>query len=167
MEDASDKPLIIEAVMEGYLVRKVYVDQGESVEVMFEHCFENLSPTIRSRLRGTQMDLVGFAGGVVKPLGKIELEVDGLKIPLSGFLDNTLHGKVPYPKRDRDLGHSVNHHFRVLEVRKEANGQTGGQSEYQPREGSPGKSGFNRTDIGQPIIPGSAGNNKGKPVGTM
>ncbi|GKC05989.1 hypothetical protein Tco_0997599 [Tanacetum coccineum] len=27
------------------------------------------------RLRSTQMDLVGFAGGVVKPLGKIELEV--------------------------------------------------------------------------------------------
>nr|GEU91525.1 reverse transcriptase domain-containing protein [Tanacetum cinerariifolium] len=75
MEDASDEPLIIEAVMEGYLVRRVYVDQGASVEVMFENCFENLSPAIRSRLRDTQMDLVGFAEGVVKPLGKIELEV--------------------------------------------------------------------------------------------
>ncbi|GKG24423.1 hypothetical protein Tco_0395051, partial [Tanacetum coccineum] len=32
MEDASDEPLIIEAVMEGYLVRRVYVDQGASVE---------------------------------------------------------------------------------------------------------------------------------------
>ncbi|GJT70687.1 reverse transcriptase domain-containing protein [Tanacetum coccineum] len=75
MEDASDDPLIIEAVMEGYLVRRVYVDQGASVEVMFEHCFKNLSPPIRSRLRDTQIDLVGFARGVVKPLGKIELEV--------------------------------------------------------------------------------------------
>ncbi|GJT53181.1 hypothetical protein Tco_0988235 [Tanacetum coccineum] len=75
MEDASDDPLIIEAVMEGYLVRRVYVDHGASVEVMFKHCFEKLSPAIRSRLRDTQMDLVGFAGGVVKPLGKIELEV--------------------------------------------------------------------------------------------
>nr|GEZ74250.1 reverse transcriptase domain-containing protein [Tanacetum cinerariifolium] len=84
---ASDEPLIIEAVMEGYLVRRVYVDQGASVEVMFEHCFENLSPVIRSRLRGTQMDLVGFARGV-----------DGLKIPPSGFLDNTLHGKFPTPR---------------------------------------------------------------------
>nr|GEY54761.1 reverse transcriptase domain-containing protein [Tanacetum cinerariifolium] len=81
---ASDEPLIIEVVMKGYLVRRVYVDQGASVEVMFEHCFENLSPIIRSRLRGTQMDLVGFARGV-----------DGLKIPPSGFLNNTLHGKVP------------------------------------------------------------------------
>nr|GEX00201.1 reverse transcriptase domain-containing protein [Tanacetum cinerariifolium] len=95
MEDASDEPLIIEAIMEGYLVRIVYVDQGESCEaimegylvrivyvdqgesceVMFEHCFENLCPAMKSRLRSTKMDLVGFAGGVVKPMGKIELEV--------------------------------------------------------------------------------------------
>ncbi|GKG32699.1 reverse transcriptase domain-containing protein, partial [Tanacetum coccineum] len=75
MEDASDEPLIIEAVMEGYLVRRVYIDQGASVEVMFEHCFKNLNPAMRSRLRSTQMDLVGFVGSVVKPLGKIKLEV--------------------------------------------------------------------------------------------
>ncbi|GJX62779.1 hypothetical protein Tco_0295679 [Tanacetum coccineum] len=75
IEDASNEPLMIEAVMEGYLVRKVYVDQGASVEVMFEHCFKNLSPAMKSCLRSTQMDLVGFAGGVVKLLGKIKLEV--------------------------------------------------------------------------------------------
>ncbi|GJY57162.1 hypothetical protein Tco_0456277 [Tanacetum coccineum] len=75
MEDASDEPLIIEAVMERYLVRRVYVDQGASMEVMFEHCFENLSPAMKSRLRSTQMDFVGFVGSMVKPLGKIELEV--------------------------------------------------------------------------------------------
>ncbi|GJZ19497.1 reverse transcriptase domain-containing protein [Tanacetum coccineum] len=154
MEDASDEPLIIEAIMEGYLVRRVYVDQGASVEVMFEHYFENLSPAIRSRLRGTQMDLVGFAGGVVKPLGKIELEV-------------VFSDRVPHPKGDRDLGHPISHHFRVPEVRKEKNGQTRGQSEYQPRERSPRKSGFDRTDIGQPSIPESAGNNRGKPIRTI
>ncbi|GJV75188.1 hypothetical protein Tco_1506772 [Tanacetum coccineum] len=75
VEDVSDEPLVIEAVMEGYLVRRVYIDQGASLEVMFEHCFENLSPAMKSRLRSTHMDLVGFAGGVVKPLGKTELEV--------------------------------------------------------------------------------------------
>ncbi|GJW29100.1 hypothetical protein Tco_0045975 [Tanacetum coccineum] len=75
MEDSSDEPLIIEVVTEGYLVRRVCVDQGVLVEVMFEHCFKNLSPAMRSRLKSTQMDLVGFVGGVVKPLGKIELEV--------------------------------------------------------------------------------------------
>ncbi|GKD59021.1 hypothetical protein Tco_1296530 [Tanacetum coccineum] len=74
-EEVSEEPIIIEAVIEGYLVRIIYVDQGASVEVMFEHCFENLNPAIKSRLKSTQTDLVGFAKEVVKPLGKIELVV--------------------------------------------------------------------------------------------
>ncbi|GKE64372.1 reverse transcriptase domain-containing protein, partial [Tanacetum coccineum] len=63
------------AEVAGYLVRRIYVDGGASVEVMFEHCFENLSPAIKARLKETQTDLVGFAGEATKPLGKIELEV--------------------------------------------------------------------------------------------
>ncbi|GJU48228.1 reverse transcriptase domain-containing protein [Tanacetum coccineum] len=74
-EDISEEPLIIEAEVEGYLVRRVYVDEGSSVEVMFEHYFKNLNPKIKAGLRETQTDLVGFAREVSKPLGKIELEV--------------------------------------------------------------------------------------------
>ncbi|GJY70969.1 hypothetical protein Tco_0474672 [Tanacetum coccineum] len=48
---------------------------GSSVEVMFEHCFENLPAKVRAGLRETRTDLVGFAGEVAKPLGKIDLEV--------------------------------------------------------------------------------------------
>ncbi|GJS58250.1 hypothetical protein Tco_0653034 [Tanacetum coccineum] len=55
----AQEPLIVEAEVEGYLIRKVYVDEGASVEVMFEHCFENLSLAIRARLKETQNDLVG------------------------------------------------------------------------------------------------------------
>ncbi|GKB59622.1 hypothetical protein Tco_0915808 [Tanacetum coccineum] len=68
-DDASDEPLIIEAEVEGYLVRRVYVDEGSSVEVMFEHCFENVPAKVRAGLRETRTDLVGFAGEVAKPLG--------------------------------------------------------------------------------------------------
>ncbi|GKA47621.1 hypothetical protein Tco_0740504 [Tanacetum coccineum] len=64
-----------EAEIEGYLVRRVYVDEGSSVEVMFEHCFENLPAKVKAGLRETRTDLVGFAGEVAKPLGKINLEV--------------------------------------------------------------------------------------------
>ncbi|GJV30779.1 reverse transcriptase domain-containing protein [Tanacetum coccineum] len=74
-EDIFDEPLIVEAEVEGYLVRRVYVDRGASVEVMFEHCFKNLSPGIKARLKETHRDLVGFAGEATKPLGKIDLEV--------------------------------------------------------------------------------------------
>nr|GEX17013.1 hypothetical protein [Tanacetum cinerariifolium] len=94
LEDISDEPIIIEAVMEGYLavmegylVRRIHVDQGASVEVMFEHCFKNLSLTIESRLKSTQTDLMGFAGNVVKPLGRVELE--------AVFGDGGLFRRVP------------------------------------------------------------------------
>nr|GEX79331.1 reverse transcriptase domain-containing protein [Tanacetum cinerariifolium] len=72
-EDIFEEPLIVEADVKGYLVRMVYVDEGSSVEVMFEHCFENLEPRIKAKLKETQTDLVGFAGEISKPLGKIEL----------------------------------------------------------------------------------------------
>ncbi|GKG11461.1 reverse transcriptase domain-containing protein, partial [Tanacetum coccineum] len=75
LEDISEESLIVEAEVEGYLVRRVYVDKGSSVAVMFEHCFEKLHSRIKARLKETQTDLVGFAGEISKPLEKIELEV--------------------------------------------------------------------------------------------
>ena len=73
--DVFDEPLIVEAEVERYTIRRVYVDQGASVEVMYEHCFENLDFSIRSQLKETSTPLVGFSGESIKPLGKIELEV--------------------------------------------------------------------------------------------
>nr|GFA27914.1 reverse transcriptase domain-containing protein [Tanacetum cinerariifolium] len=73
-EDISEEPLIIKAELEGYLDRWVYVDKRSLVEVMFEYCFENLDPRIKARLKETQTDLVRFAGEILKPLRKIELE---------------------------------------------------------------------------------------------
>nr|GEU79461.1 reverse transcriptase domain-containing protein [Tanacetum cinerariifolium] len=66
---------VVKAIMEGYRVGRVYVDQEASYEVMFEHYFKDLSPTMKLRLRSTQVDLVGFARGMLKPVGMIELEV--------------------------------------------------------------------------------------------
>ncbi|GJR37183.1 hypothetical protein Tco_1212867 [Tanacetum coccineum] len=74
-KDISDEPLIVEAEVEGYLVRRVYVDEGSLVEVMFKHCFENLDSRIKAKLKETQTNLVGFAWEISKPLGKIELAV--------------------------------------------------------------------------------------------
>ncbi|GKC07281.1 hypothetical protein Tco_0998891 [Tanacetum coccineum] len=34
-----DSPIILEALIEGFLVRRIYVDGGSSFEVMYEHCF--------------------------------------------------------------------------------------------------------------------------------
>nr|GEW34349.1 reverse transcriptase domain-containing protein [Tanacetum cinerariifolium] len=74
-EDVLEEPIIVETEVEGYLVRRVDVDQGSLVKVIFEYYFENLSPGIKARLKETQTNLVGFAREVTNPLGKIELEV--------------------------------------------------------------------------------------------
>nr|GEW70399.1 reverse transcriptase domain-containing protein [Tanacetum cinerariifolium] len=68
--DMSDRPLIVEAEVEGYWIRRVFVDQRASVQVMFEHCFDNLSLDIKARLAPTQTELMGFSGKQLIPLGK-------------------------------------------------------------------------------------------------
>ncbi|GJX70640.1 reverse transcriptase domain-containing protein [Tanacetum coccineum] len=74
-DDVLDEPLIIEAEVEGYLVRRVFVDHDAAVQVMFEHCFCNLTPTVQARLTQTHTELVGFSGEQLLPIGRIELEV--------------------------------------------------------------------------------------------
>ncbi|GKF03303.1 hypothetical protein Tco_0030226, partial [Tanacetum coccineum] len=83
-----------EAELAGYPVRRIYINGGASVEVMFEHSFENLCPAIKARLMETQTDLVGFAGEATKPLGKIELEV-WLKALRS--ISSTIHSMMKFP----------------------------------------------------------------------
>ncbi|GKC65581.1 hypothetical protein Tco_1098179, partial [Tanacetum coccineum] len=95
----------------------------------------------------------------------IEAIMDGVKSPPSIFLNNTLHGKVPHIKRDRNYGHPDRDHIRVLEAGKKANGQDGGQSKYPTRGRRSRKSGPDRANTGQPIISGPASDDKGKPLG--
>ncbi|GKB85274.1 hypothetical protein Tco_0957546 [Tanacetum coccineum] len=46
-----DSPIILEALIEGFLVRRIYVDGGSSSEVMYEHCFRNLRVETRAKLK--------------------------------------------------------------------------------------------------------------------
>ncbi|GJT12980.1 hypothetical protein Tco_0860022 [Tanacetum coccineum] len=52
-DDASDEPLIIEAEVEGYLVRRVYVDEGSSVEVMSRTLRRESPENVKAGLRET------------------------------------------------------------------------------------------------------------------
>ncbi|GJW81296.1 hypothetical protein Tco_0145271 [Tanacetum coccineum] len=122
-EDASDKPFIMEAEVEGYVVRRVNVDEGAAVEAMFEHCFKNLDPTIRERLKETHTDLVGFSGEVTKPLGKIELE-DRIEDPEAYSFHHPLNDEISYAQWDRHSGQPVDHSFRMQKIGKEIDGAT-------------------------------------------
>ncbi|GJX52155.1 reverse transcriptase domain-containing protein [Tanacetum coccineum] len=73
--DLSDEALVMEAKIEGYLVKRIHIEEGASVEIMYEHCFNILHPKIKARLAETQTTVSGFSGERVKPLGKIELDV--------------------------------------------------------------------------------------------
>ncbi|GKA25332.1 reverse transcriptase domain-containing protein [Tanacetum coccineum] len=80
--DLLKEALLVDAEVEGYLVRRIHVDEGASIEIMYEHCFNMIHPSIRARLTKTQTTVSGFSREQVKPLGKIELDVcfggDGL-----------------------------------------------------------------------------------------
>nr|GEV98274.1 reverse transcriptase domain-containing protein [Tanacetum cinerariifolium] len=69
-DDVSDEPLLVKTEVEGFLVRRVFVDQGAVAQVMFEHCFDNLPSSIKACLTQTQTELVGFLGEQLIPMGK-------------------------------------------------------------------------------------------------
>ncbi|GJR12087.1 reverse transcriptase domain-containing protein [Tanacetum coccineum] len=68
-------PVVVVVMIEGFRVRRIHVDGDSSSEVMYEHCFRNLSYRTRSRLRESRIPLVGFSGEVSYPIGVIDLEV--------------------------------------------------------------------------------------------
>nr|GEU63514.1 hypothetical protein [Tanacetum cinerariifolium] len=94
-EDVSEEPLIVEAEVEGYLVRRVYVDEGSSVEVMFEHYFENLDSRIKVKLKETQTDLVGRTVFRAPSPYNIILGMPGLKTLRA--IPSTIHSMMKFP----------------------------------------------------------------------
>jgi hypothetical protein len=74
-ESPSKDPVIIKVVVSDTEVNKVYMDCGSSCEVIYEHCFRKLSPTIKSKKIESRMPLVGFSGERSWSLGEIPLEV--------------------------------------------------------------------------------------------
>ncbi|XP_027178054.1 uncharacterized protein LOC113777217 [Coffea eugenioides] len=66
--------LVIEILTNSYMVKKVYVDPGSSVDVLYYRTFESLKLT-REQLTPVRTPLVGFGGHVVHPEGMVSLMV--------------------------------------------------------------------------------------------
>ncbi|GJX61734.1 hypothetical protein Tco_0294634 [Tanacetum coccineum] len=64
-----ESPIVLEAYIKGFQVRRRYIDGGSSSEVMYENCFRNLGPVTNEKLRESRKPLVGFSGEVNYPLG--------------------------------------------------------------------------------------------------
>ncbi|GKD68338.1 reverse transcriptase domain-containing protein, partial [Tanacetum coccineum] len=71
----SADPVIIKVYISGRQVNRVYLDGGSSCEVIYEHCFLKLKPSIRSLRVDSNTPLVGFSGEQSWPLGEIPLEI--------------------------------------------------------------------------------------------
>ncbi|XP_027182223.1 uncharacterized protein LOC113780640 [Coffea eugenioides] len=70
----SHETLVIEVLTNKYIVKKVYIDPGSSVDVLYYRTFESLK-LAREQLTPVRTPLVGFGGHVVHPEGMVTLMV--------------------------------------------------------------------------------------------
>ncbi|GJX49237.1 hypothetical protein Tco_0276082 [Tanacetum coccineum] len=67
--------VIIKAHISGRQVNRVYMDNGSSCEVIYEHCFLKLKPSIISLRVDSKIPLFGFSGEHSWPLREVPLEI--------------------------------------------------------------------------------------------
>ncbi|GKC93076.1 hypothetical protein Tco_1158518, partial [Tanacetum coccineum] len=71
----SSDPVIIKARISGRQVNRVYMDNESSCEVIYEHCFLKLMPSIKSLRVDLKIPLCGFSGEQSWSLGELPLEI--------------------------------------------------------------------------------------------
>nr|GEV26980.1 reverse transcriptase domain-containing protein [Tanacetum cinerariifolium] len=74
-EDGTEGPMVIEAKMGGNFVHRIYVDEGSSSKILYEHFFNRFRPEIRRKMIPATTPLVGFSRKIIWPLGQISLLV--------------------------------------------------------------------------------------------
>ncbi|GJV20745.1 reverse transcriptase domain-containing protein [Tanacetum coccineum] len=75
--------VIIEANIFGRNVRRVYMDSRSTCEIIYEHCFEKLNPTIKATKVDLKTPLVGFSRERSWSIGEVPLEITIGDAPLS------------------------------------------------------------------------------------
>ncbi|GJS46774.1 reverse transcriptase domain-containing protein [Tanacetum coccineum] len=73
--DGTEGPLVIEAEIGGHMIHRMYIDGGSSTEVLYEHCFNQLRPEIKSQMVLATTSLTGFSRETIWPLGQLRLLV--------------------------------------------------------------------------------------------
>ncbi|GJY62638.1 reverse transcriptase domain-containing protein [Tanacetum coccineum] len=73
--DNSSDLVIIWVRISGRQVNRAYMDSDSSCDVIYEHCFLKLKPSIRALRVDSKVPLVGFLGEHSWPLGEVPIEV--------------------------------------------------------------------------------------------
>ncbi|GJW42807.1 reverse transcriptase domain-containing protein [Tanacetum coccineum] len=72
-----DNQLIIKADIRGCMIHHIYMDRGSSTEIMYEHCFQQLSNEEKASIRSLTSPLVGFCRpGIEANPEKVKVVVD-------------------------------------------------------------------------------------------
>nr|GEW10689.1 reverse transcriptase domain-containing protein [Tanacetum cinerariifolium] len=73
--NGTEGPLVIEAEMGRHMIHRMYIDGGSSMEILYEHCFNQLRPEIKSQMVPATTSLTGFSGETIWPIGQLRLLV--------------------------------------------------------------------------------------------
>ncbi|GJU93201.1 reverse transcriptase domain-containing protein [Tanacetum coccineum] len=87
-------PLIIEAKIGGHMIHLMYVDEGSSTEVLYEHCFNRLRPEIKSQMVPAMTSLIDFSGETTWPLRQLRLLTEIREIQA---VPSTAHKMLKFP----------------------------------------------------------------------
>ncbi|XP_071712607.1 uncharacterized protein [Rutidosis leptorrhynchoides] len=79
----SDKPVTINGRIFEREVHRVYLDGGSACDIMYEHCFDQLSPAIKARLSPPRVPRIGFSGERCWTIGEVDLDFTIGEPPLS------------------------------------------------------------------------------------
>ncbi|GKB71363.1 reverse transcriptase domain-containing protein [Tanacetum coccineum] len=71
----TEGPLVIEAKIGRHMIHHMYVDEGSSTKVLYEHCFNRRRPEIKNQMVPTTTSLTSFSGETIWPLGQLRLLV--------------------------------------------------------------------------------------------
>ncbi|GKD88846.1 hypothetical protein Tco_1364353 [Tanacetum coccineum] len=94
----SSTPVVIKAKIFGREVNRVHMDGGSSCEVIYEHCFMKLKPSIRASEIDSKVHLVGLSGEKSWSIGKIPLEImiGRTTMQRMGIIVSTIHGTIKF-----------------------------------------------------------------------
>jgi hypothetical protein len=63
-DDWDDHPLVIKVEVGGHHIHQMYMDNGSASEVLYEHCFNRLSPEVQKKMIPATTPLLGFSGEI-------------------------------------------------------------------------------------------------------
>ncbi|XP_071708319.1 uncharacterized protein [Rutidosis leptorrhynchoides] len=76
--NASWAPIVVQEYLpeSGHGVKRLHIDNGSSVDIMYDHYFRQLPTTVRRTIKPPNTALSGFSGESVWPIGILDLKLE-------------------------------------------------------------------------------------------